>query len=355
MGSLWLAAYPDGHMRGEARKRVYFEETTQRWVTNRLSIQVYALALISNRMGQWHESALTMWSDFFKRQRKYYSYPLDAYDVDVEEMYALQTPVSIFLKRSLKSGSGGSTPCISVKNPLFLAVWDVDAGLLPMDGSNSTIASDVLTGWRYDDSADMVPVLCMPFPMLQRILKREESRFMLTLQWHSSLNLSRNSSPPGPIPDYPPPDAVVWQNIGKFDRPGPVTESEKKAFEFNSSALKKLTRNVQLWSRKIVFPPERRRLEEVVSMLNHWESSLEKPPPLRAHDAATIVERIRLMRLLKGGGKAISEVVERVIKMSMPETFQVALVAAQKKTFICITTPVRVVIGHRNHLAAERA
>jgi hypothetical protein len=167
--------------------------------------------------------------------REYYSWPADAYELCVESRYECMQPEVLSHKASRHRGSGGMAK-ITTSKPLFRGGWgesandvmlrpcrgrasdraandtDVDGDAMSDDDGPAT--SSVVLGNFGASQAEEIPVLLLPFPIATLIFKGSWAKLVLLIRWHASLHSHAERRPLGPIPDWPPPGALVWDQVG---------------------------------------------------------------------------------------------------------------------------------------------
>ena len=206
---------PDFHervLRRLAGKRMFDQE----------GVQIDGLLRVSARGCTYEQGALTNWSREDLLQKKFYGEPLDAYTLHVGQAFRCVEPPTIYHKAVRGLGSGGVGQ-IQKSHPLFIAHW----GPSEADGSAKSAmletragllsARQVLSGLGDDTNAEELRVLVLPWPLAFLVVRGAWPRLLVLLRWHSALHQHRHRKPLGPIEDWPPHDADIW-NQRKQDK-----------------------------------------------------------------------------------------------------------------------------------------
>jgi hypothetical protein len=106
-------------------------------------------------------------------------------------------------------------------------------------------ASDILR----DVSAKDVPVILFPAPIVHLLFCGAWSRLLLLVRWHAALQLHtsrKGRRSPGPIHGWPPEDAVVWANVGRYANrdSGPLDA-------LTHTMLSDMSNSVRQWARSL--------------------------------------------------------------------------------------------------------
>lgn len=179
-------------------------------------VTIQGLACVTPRNCSHNTGPLTDWHREASIQREYYSYPLDDYDLSIEECCNCAETGTIHFKVSRHSGSDGLAR-ISWTHPLFVPHFGEAAGQPTlMRGGQKVSVSDVHMAWKCEGSPENAPMLLVPAPIGYLISKHRWLRLLLSISWHTSFNLSHGRGrSPGPLPSWPPFDAPAWEAVGK--------------------------------------------------------------------------------------------------------------------------------------------
>ena len=174
----------------------------------------------------------------------------------------------------------------------------------------------------------------MPWPIAALILAESETTVLLLVRWHRLLHLSRTRAQVprflGPVPGWPPADAVVWAK-------GIATITDNEVPKFDATVCREMLHTVRLLTPAVIagsvgddVESNLGELRKLAGQVDQWNQSLKITSAHVLHrkqyDAMVLVEVIRLMRFLKGGANSLADVLERCLRTSIPPAFRDAFI-----------------------------
>ena len=315
-------------------------------------------------------------------QLAYYIYPRDAYEVRVEVAREVATPrpVAFCLARAQSSTfAGEGTTRVAATRPLCIPAVGEDATTWRLEGGRddlaaqgrddlaargrdgttddelgadidvdrqSSVAEDVgdvgsqLVAWGVDRGrANELQAIVVPEPIVGLILRGAWAYLVLLIRWHNPLNIEdshqhRREVLPGPIPEWPPHDAVVWRHNGK-DRD--INEDNSTVMEkLDSDTCLALLRKLHGWaplaagSRDVLA-----QMASAATTLRTWAQGFSDVKGIGSpgysgrmgryrHTAAKLLKAVRLSFMVRGGASQLHDVTARSLALALPTHLQAA-------------------------------
>ena len=197
---------------------------------------IAALIKISTEGSVVQGDAFMPWDREANAQRALYGRVADGYTVHVEEVWENIPPIYVPLKKQRFHGGGGQV-AINQSSRIYKGWFDVHGvaadnfvvGAVstvlrndsshPVNGARTT-AKDILPDFT---SADDLPVLKVPWPIVALILTKRFSTLFLSVSWHGgTAGRSRYEKIAGPIPGHPPQAHCVWEHVGEIENVVPL-------------------------------------------------------------------------------------------------------------------------------------
>ena len=144
------------------------------------------------RLTPWHKEALL--------QRKFYDWPANDYDIEVQAFSSCVGKEVVHHKISRHHCSGGISK-VQWNHPLFVPSWGgVDAFRLQCPAGDIVSVQEQLDLWGLGDVAASIPMLLAPWPLAFLVARRRWKRLLLLLRWNRALRLHRARRCVGPLP-----------------------------------------------------------------------------------------------------------------------------------------------------------
>ena len=232
---------------------------------------------------------------------------------------------------------------------------NADAAMLSDDSSGQAqqatrlrSAASVVQDWNLGIPAGEVPVLLLPEPIVCLIANSRWTHLLLRAAWHehvlpdvSSAEASSESNLAPlfrTIPNWPPADSLVWQNIGQLgNRHGFAKDDLQNVPDMNSEALESIADQLRAWTGPILNSTgtaaaresERAKILQIVQNLDSWAVQLkecEQPtatlvPQCRRrwrHSTSKVLSSIRVAHMVRGGASKLAGVVKHTLSLIAP-------------------------------------
>ena len=185
---------------------------------------IVALVHVCNRDSVCAGDSYAPWGREATLQQLFYGRPLDCYTLKLLQVWECTQPVEVLSKRSRRMGASGYAQILWSR--FFNAWWGTDehfASRIALkaiknssaDGAPRAVsAANVLVSGCSNLSADAVPVLKLPWPIIALILNGTWSTILFCASWHGDLIGQGKRRAYGVIPAWPPEDSVIWQKLG---------------------------------------------------------------------------------------------------------------------------------------------
>ena len=310
-------------------------------------LKVCALVKLSSRGCVFDRGSITQWNREAHLQRSYYEFPADGYTLHIENVLSCVTAPAIVHKRSRVCGLGGFGK-IDRSHPLFVAHWgrgDGDAeGLqssaeqvvLNTDAGRQMFAQQVLDASNSGCKAGDLPVILLPWPIAYLVTKGSWSTVFLLLRWHSTLHQHRHRRSLGPLPNWPPADAEIWQRVGTNEQ---VLDADElsQAEPLNPDTLERFSSTIRGWAPHLLGHRDapqpdpavvQQDLQSILRTLDVWSFSWRQAMGMVnlpgggsrfRHSSRKLLDCIRLSSLLKGGPSSLVQVVAQSLSTVLPE------------------------------------
>jgi hypothetical protein len=336
---------------------------------------------------------LTPWHQESELQLAYYRRPRDAYEVSVDDFVSLAHPQPIQFRKHAAMKSREGLNVIHRTRPLFLPyigedsnawvllggddgvgadpefdgvgpelVHSEDDSLLEMDidaGSDDCVddarvdvgmpASDSyvneqLREWGINVSANDIGALLLPAPICKLVLCGSWRHIVLRTCWHGDyngleFNPRRKKRLPGPVLDWPPPDAEVWRQSGLLYEAA-LTDG---ASDLTAANCQTLAFNVRKWASSLPLELVAEVSAAYVS-LQLWSGALSvtqnASETLRRSQyffaSIKLLRAVRLSSMLRGGADRLADVVSRALALNLPPELQQSFLQGARHTTIRI-------------------
>ena len=293
----------------------------------------------------FEQGVLTNWSAEARLLKQFHGDPNDCYDLQVANVHVCADPIPIFHKKVRGVGSGG-IGSISRTQPLFIAHWGAggvggDAGSVQLQVADGVMtASDLLQKLLpcrgvARVAAEDVPTIIMPVPVAFLLQRGAWSSILLRVRWHKALRQHRRRRPLGPIPHWPPGDALLWC-VGAAPA-APSQEDEAPVEPLTAETLDRIAGIIRGWApcllrdeaEPVQLPGSAREdMQAVLTMLDRWSFSWRQALGMVSipgggsrfrHAFHKLLDCIRLSTFLTGGPSSLVDALAQALSTALPE------------------------------------
>ena len=256
-------------------------------------------ALLQLEAGECSHGSLTNVGVEEKLLMDYYETPLDYYSARIVKCVKIHGDERISHAVSQHTRHYGSRK-LSTSTPLVYPIWSdglhsgVDGVKLLTESGDVLNYSTLVSTWGLTSALHKVPLLLLPWPIVNLITEGKWSMLVILARWHAGLHQVRLDRPivsrlPGPCAGWPPPDALLWQHLGhnSSDLDASLDEDARllraESMKLTSSICSDFAGKLRAWSGVILdqapdAPNQDVRKKDLVHMvetLDLWSESLE--------------------------------------------------------------------------------
>ena len=310
----------------------------------------------------YEHGILTRWGPSALLQKALYGEPRDGYTVFVERAHACVSDVFLHHKTVRAMGSGG-VGTIKRTHPLFVGHWGGNtAGQVVLQQDDATASgadavqvavSQVCRSFDIAVVPEQIPVLLLPLPLSLLVTCKAVRDVLLLVRWHSALHEHRHRSPSGPLPEWPPQAAEVWQRCRQADPRCDAdalvqVQCQEPNFKpLTADTLADFASQIRSWAPALLNEPAgssapataKQDMQVMLSTLDSWALSWRQAAglvvPTQAsrfrHTARKLLDCIRLGSYLLGGPSKLADVITQSLAIALPEFLREPFVRSLKK------------------------
>ena len=231
----------------------------------------------------------------------------------------------------------------------FLDVNETSDDELPMDvefvDAGMAVAGptiqEQLTAWGVATDASSLGCMLLPRPIVKLIERGQWRRIFLLTRWHSALhphdsNIQRQRIIPGPIKDWPPAAATIW------DKTGTNLDVNAGGRDFTAETCRQMAEDLSSLAPAILDEEGKGKLVRTQATLRHWFISLLSSSEVTQrivagevkrfrHDSRILLQTIKLAAMVQGGASRVADVCGKALSMLLPPAMQSEFLAEVSK------------------------